>query len=53
MGGMGCVWLTAPALSDAVSPFVRSDDGAKAQKKLWKELAEMLEAVQPGVMALV
>ncbi|KAL8938430.1 MAG: hypothetical protein Q9216_003904 [Gyalolechia sp. 2 TL-2023] len=33
-----------------VSPFVLSDDGAETQKRLWTELAEKLERIQPGLM---
>lgn len=32
-----------------LSPFVRSEDGDKAGKKVWKELAELLNKIQPGV----
>lgn len=34
---------------EALSPFVRSEDGAKASHKVWKELSEILESIQPGV----
>ena len=35
--------------NDALSGFVRSEDGQKAQKKVWSELAAILEHIQPGV----
>ncbi|MCJ1251635.1 hypothetical protein MMC30_008870 [Trapelia coarctata] len=34
----------------ALSPFVTSEDGATAQKKVWKELGEILKGIQPGIM---
>jgi len=34
-----------------VSSFVVSEDGAQTQKKLWGELSEKLERIEPGVMA--
>jgi retinol dehydrogenase-12 len=36
-----------------VSPFIESEDGAKAQKKLWKELSAKLEKIEPGVMSCI
>ncbi|KAL2834063.1 hypothetical protein BJY01DRAFT_224622 [Aspergillus pseudoustus] len=33
----------------ALSPFVRSEHGAKAQENLWKELWDILESKLPGV----
>ncbi|PLB45318.1 NAD(P)-binding protein [Aspergillus steynii IBT 23096] len=35
--------------SHELSAFVRSEDGDTAQKKIWQELCEMLEVIQPGV----
>ena len=32
-----------------LSPFVQSEDGTKAQKKVWEELSAILEKIQPGV----
>ncbi|KAI9929397.1 hypothetical protein MW887_000866 [Aspergillus wentii] len=32
-----------------LSPFVRSEEGKKAQKKVWKELSEILENIEPGI----
>lgn len=32
-----------------LGPFPRSDDGKKASKKIWIELAAILENIQPGV----
>ncbi|KAK9483906.1 hypothetical protein V1527DRAFT_471573 [Lipomyces starkeyi] len=37
--------------NEALSPFVRSEEGEKAQKKVWNELGEILEKVQPGIMS--
>lgn len=34
---------------DALSDFVKSADGKEASAKVWKELSEILESVQPGV----
>jgi retinol dehydrogenase-12 len=36
-----------------VSPYIVSEDGAQTQKKLWKELSDKLERIEPGVMAHV
>ncbi|KAK9386710.1 hypothetical protein V1515DRAFT_627382 [Lipomyces mesembrius] len=33
----------------ALGAFVTSEDGEKAQKKVWTELKEILEKVQPGI----
>jgi hypothetical protein len=35
---------------DRVSPFVSSDEGLQTQKKVWNELAEKLERIQPGIL---
>ncbi|KAI9861852.1 MAG: hypothetical protein M1824_001963 [Vezdaea acicularis] len=32
-----------------LSNFVKSEDGRKASEKVWKELSEILESIQPGV----
>lgn len=37
----------------ALSKFVKSEDGNKAQEKIWKELSEILEGIQPGVTAVL
>jgi NAD(P)-dependent dehydrogenase (short-subunit alcohol dehydrogenase family) len=34
---------------DALSDFVKSADGKEASKKVWKELREILDSIQPGV----
>ncbi|KAJ3148187.1 hypothetical protein HDU86_007535 [Geranomyces michiganensis] len=34
-----------------VAAWVESDYGIKAQKKLWKQFAPMLERIQPGILA--
>jgi retinol dehydrogenase-12 len=36
-----------------VSPYVVSEVGAQTQKKLWEELTEKLERIEPGVMACI
>ena len=33
----------------SVSHFVSSDEGAKVQRKLWRELIETLDRVEPGL----
>lgn len=33
-----------------LSPFVRSDEGRQTRKKLWGELAAILDLVRPGIM---
>ncbi|EJD44934.1 NAD(P)-binding protein [Auricularia subglabra TFB-10046 SS5] len=35
----------------AVSAFVKSAEGGKLQKRIWDELSEKLEKIQPGIMA--
>ncbi|KAI1618568.1 short-chain dehydrogenase/reductase [Exophiala viscosa] len=43
-------YMTDAKVEDAaLSPFVRSDDGKKAADKVWSELSDILEGVQPGV----
>jgi len=34
---------------EALSPFVKSEDGTKASQKVWAELKEILEKIEPGV----
>lgn len=34
----------------SVSPFVTSTEGAETQKRIWSELKEKLEQIQPGLM---
>lgn len=34
---------------ESLSAFVRSEEGSKVSEKLWKELSEILEKIQPGV----
>ena len=46
-------WLIQYLSSNALSDFVRSEDGKKAQMKIWKELEEKLEAIEPGIMGQV
>ncbi|KAF7179726.1 hypothetical protein CNMCM7691_008776 [Aspergillus felis] len=38
------------AADDSLSSFVRSQEGLEAQKKLWRELHGILEAIRPGLM---
>ncbi|KAG9498355.1 hypothetical protein J7337_009160 [Fusarium musae] len=35
-----------------VSSFVSSDAGAEAQKKVWRELSDILERVKPGIISV-
>ncbi|KAF3810854.1 Retinol dehydrogenase 14 [Colletotrichum gloeosporioides] len=37
--------------NEALSPFVRSGDGATAQEKVWEELSRILEDISPGATA--
>ncbi|KAE9573991.1 hypothetical protein CGMCC3_g10004 [Colletotrichum fructicola] len=37
--------------NEAMSPVVRSDDGAIAQEKVWGELTRILEDISPGAIA--
>lgn len=37
--------LVAP---DSLSPFVRSDEGMRVQKRIWKEFADIAEKIHPG-----
>jgi hypothetical protein len=39
--------------TNRVSPFVTSEEGVETQKRLWAELSEILEKIQPGVMGNV
>ena len=32
-----------------LSPFVKSEEGKEAQRKVWKELSGILETIQPGI----
>jgi hypothetical protein len=34
----------------STSPFVESDEGAETQKKVWAELKEKLDRIQPGIL---
>lgn len=34
----------------SMSPFVYSPEGAETQRRLWEELVEKLERIQPGLM---
>ena len=38
---------------EALSTFVKSEDGDKAARKVWRELCEILEEIEPGVTANV
>lgn len=43
-------YMTDGVVSDeSLSPFVKSEDGRKASEKVWKELSEILEGIEPGV----
>lgn len=37
--------------SDALAPWIETEEGRKVQSKIWGELQERLEAIQPGVCA--
>jgi hypothetical protein len=38
---------------DRVSNFVTSKEGEETQKKLWRELSEKLEKIQPGIVSAI
>ncbi|KAH8431981.1 putative short-chain dehydrogenase/reductase family protein [Aspergillus melleus] len=38
------------AASHELSDFVRGEDGRTAQRKIWQELRDILEAIRPGVI---
>jgi retinol dehydrogenase 12 len=38
---------------DRVLAFVKGEEGQKAQKKIWKELGEKLDKIQPGIMQTI
>lgn len=46
---MGKYMTDAQINDDALSDFVKSADGKEASKKVWKELREILDSIQPGV----
>lgn len=39
--------------NELLSPFVTSEEGAQAQKKVWRELGELLEKIVPGIMRTI
>ncbi|RMJ21191.1 short-chain dehydrogenase reductase [Aspergillus sp. HF37] len=45
----GAYMTDGKVANNALSAFVCSQDGEKAQKKVWAELAEILESIRPGV----
>lgn len=46
-------YMTDGVVADeALSQFVRSADGEKVGQRVWKELSEILEKIQPGVTRL-
>jgi NAD(P)-dependent dehydrogenase (short-subunit alcohol dehydrogenase family) len=45
----GMYFHDSKADDGALSKFVKSDDGKKAQEKVWKELSEILDRIQPAV----
>ncbi|EAL86541.1 hypothetical protein KXV22_003379 [Aspergillus fumigatus] len=49
-GSHGRYMTDGRVADDSLSSFVRSREGLKAQKKLWRELHGILEAVRPGAM---
>lgn len=48
----GAYMTDGKVANDALSSFVRSKEGEKTQKQLWKELSDILEKVKPGVMSV-
>lgn len=48
------MYMTDGRVSDeALSDFVHSSEGKQAQKKLWREIAGILEGIHPGIMQKV
>ncbi|PMD44397.1 short-chain dehydrogenase/reductase-like protein [Hyaloscypha variabilis F] len=45
------LYFTNSDVTNPLSDFVTSKDGGKAQNKLWGELEERFEKIQPGIMA--
>lgn len=45
----GAYMTDGKVANDALSSFVCSPDGERVQKKVWEELAEILESIRPGV----
>jgi hypothetical protein len=35
--------------SDALAPWIETEEGREVQRKIWGELQERLEVIQPGV----
>ncbi len=42
--------LLMKGVFDSINPFVHTPEGAETQRRLWEELVEKLDRVQPGVM---
>ena len=43
-------YMTDGQVNDgAIASFVTSENGRKASEKVWKELKEILESIQPGI----
>ncbi|KUL82138.1 hypothetical protein ZTR_10698 [Talaromyces verruculosus] len=49
----GAYMIDGKANNAALSKFVRSEAGERAQKKVWKELCEILEEIMPGSTQLL
>ncbi|KAK6810632.1 hypothetical protein RU639_013734 [Aspergillus parasiticus] len=45
----GAYMLDGKVNNGVLSTFVQSEAGLKAQQKVWKELGEILEEIQPGI----
>jgi len=50
-GSHGAYMTDGEVANGALSWFVTSEDGVKAQKKIWNELGEILEKIEPGIMS--
>ena len=48
-GSHGKYMTDAKTDDGALSDFVKSTDGKEASKKVWEELSEILESIQPGI----
>ncbi len=48
---LAVIILVVLTLISRPSTFVRSEEGAKTQKRVWSELNAKLEKIQPGILS--
>jgi NAD(P)-dependent dehydrogenase (short-subunit alcohol dehydrogenase family) len=46
----GAYMTDGQVANTALSPFVRSGEGRQARQKVWKEVSDLLQGIQPGIM---